>query len=49
MGARALKQMIASDPPDIAKVETIHEIEHACRPRTHVASSTASTDVRDAA
>jgi predicted phosphate transport protein (TIGR00153 family) len=29
-GARALKQMIASDPPDIAKVETIHEIEHAC-------------------
>jgi hypothetical protein len=29
-GARALKQMIASDPPDISKVELIKEIEHAC-------------------
>jgi uncharacterized protein len=29
-GARALKQMIAADPPDIAKGEAIHEIEHAC-------------------
>ena len=28
-GARALKVMIASDPPDIAKVEAIHEIEHS--------------------
>jgi hypothetical protein len=29
-GARALKQMIANDPPDISKVELIKEIEHAC-------------------
>ena len=29
-GARALKQMIATEPPDIAKGEEIHEIEHAC-------------------
>jgi len=28
-GARMLRQMIAVDPPDIAKVESIHEIEHA--------------------
>ena len=28
-GARMLRQMIASDPPDMAKVEDIHEIEHA--------------------
>jgi len=29
-GARALKQMIATDPPDLSKVEEIKEIEHAC-------------------
>src|SRR3989442_13443451 len=29
-GARALKQMIATDPPDVAKVEAIKEIEHTC-------------------
>src|SRR6187397_1605038 len=29
-GSRVLKQMIASDPPDISKVEVIKEIEHAC-------------------
>ena len=29
-GSRVLKQMIASDPPDITKVEVIKEIEHAC-------------------
>ena len=29
-GARVLKQMIASDPPDISKVEEIKEIEHTC-------------------
>src|SRR5581483_2245434 len=28
-GSRMLRQMVASDPPDIAKVESIHEIEHA--------------------
>src|ERR1041384_2909757 len=29
-GARVLRQMIATDPPDMAKVEEIKEIEHAC-------------------
>ena len=29
-GARVLKQMIATDPPDISKVEAIKEIEHSC-------------------
>jgi predicted phosphate transport protein (TIGR00153 family) len=29
-GARALRQMIASDPPDISKAEAIKDIEHAC-------------------
>src|SRR6187397_1004029 len=29
-GSRVLKQMIATDPPDISKVEVIKEIEHAC-------------------
>jgi uncharacterized protein len=29
-GARVLKQMIATDPPDSSKVETIKEIEHSC-------------------
>lgn len=30
LGARALKQMVATDPPDGSKVEAIKEIEHAC-------------------
>ena len=29
-GARLLKQMLASSPPDVAKVEEIKGIEHAC-------------------
>jgi predicted phosphate transport protein (TIGR00153 family) len=29
-GARLLKQMLASSPPDVAKVEEIKAIEHAC-------------------
>jgi uncharacterized protein len=29
-GTRALKQMIATDPPDMEKAERIKEIEHAC-------------------
>jgi serine/threonine protein kinase len=29
-GARLLKQMLASSPPDISKVEEIRGIEHAC-------------------
>jgi len=29
-GARVLRQMIATDPPDISKVEAIKDIEHAC-------------------
>ena len=29
-GARVLKQMIATDPPDMTKVEAIKEIEHTC-------------------
>src|ERR1044071_2215272 len=29
-GARTLKQMIATDPPDMSKVEAIKDIEHAC-------------------
>ncbi len=29
-GARALRQMIASDPPDMSKSEAIKDIEHAC-------------------
>jgi predicted phosphate transport protein (TIGR00153 family) len=28
-GARMLRQMIATDPPDVAKVENIHEVEHS--------------------
>jgi predicted phosphate transport protein (TIGR00153 family) len=30
LGAGMLKQMVATDPPDAAKVEAIKEIEHAC-------------------
>src|SRR2546423_10408790 len=33
-GARALKQMISSDPPDIRKAEEIKEIEPDCDPST---------------
>src|SRR5436190_18298654 len=29
-GARVLKQMIATDPPDVTKVELIKDIEHTC-------------------
>jgi predicted phosphate transport protein (TIGR00153 family) len=29
-GARVLKQMIATNPPDMSKVEAIKEIEHTC-------------------
>ncbi len=29
-GARLLKQMLAQSPPDVSKVETIKETEHAC-------------------
>ena len=29
-GARVLKQMIATDPPDMQKVEAIKDIEHSC-------------------
>src|SRR2546427_5343588 len=29
-GARVLKQMIATDPPDMEKVEAIKDIEHTC-------------------
>jgi predicted phosphate transport protein (TIGR00153 family) len=29
-GARELRQMIASDPPDMSKVEAIKDIEHSC-------------------
>jgi predicted phosphate transport protein (TIGR00153 family) len=29
-GSRMLRQMLATDPPDMAKVESIHEIEHTC-------------------
>ena len=29
-GARMLKQMLASDPPDMAKAEAIKDIEHVC-------------------
>ena len=33
-GARALRQMIATDPPDMQKVEAIKDIEHSCDERT---------------
>jgi predicted phosphate transport protein (TIGR00153 family) len=29
-GARALKQMLATDPPDMARADAIKEIEHTC-------------------
>ncbi len=34
VGARTLKQMVASDPPDMAKADVIKDIEHACDGRT---------------
>ena len=34
-GARCLKQMLASDPPDMSKADEIKELEHACDGRTH--------------
>ena len=33
-GSRLLKQMLASNPPDMAQVDAIKEIEHACDRRT---------------
>ena len=33
-GSRLLKQMLASDPPDMTQVDAIKEIEHACDHRT---------------
>ncbi|HZM61791.1 MAG TPA: DUF47 family protein [Vicinamibacterales bacterium] len=33
-GARALKQMMSEDPPDLGKADTIKDIEHACDGRT---------------
>jgi uncharacterized protein len=34
-GARTLKQMLAVDPPDMAKADVIKDLEHACDGRTH--------------
>ena len=34
VGARTLKQMVASNPPDMAKADAIKDIEHACDGRT---------------
>src|SRR4029434_3616708 len=34
VGARTLKQMVASNPPDLAKADAIKDIEHACDGRT---------------
>ena len=33
-GARALKQMMSDDPPDLSKADTIKDIEHSCDGRT---------------
>jgi uncharacterized protein len=33
-GARTLKQLLADDPPDLGKADTIKDIEHACDGRT---------------
>src|ERR1044071_9600105 len=33
-GARTLKQMIATDPPDMSRAEAIKDIEHDCDQRT---------------
>jgi uncharacterized protein len=34
VGARTLKQMVSSNPPDMAKADVIKDIEHACDGRT---------------
>jgi|SRR5688572_19549379 len=34
VGARTLKQMLASDPPDMAQAEAIKDIEHVCDGKT---------------
>jgi predicted phosphate transport protein (TIGR00153 family) len=34
IGARTLKQMIATDPPDMTRADAIKDIEHACDERT---------------
>jgi uncharacterized protein len=34
VGARTLKQMVASNPPDVTKADAIKDIEHACDGRT---------------
>jgi len=34
LGSRALKQMLATDPPDMGKAETIKDLEHSCDGRT---------------
>jgi predicted phosphate transport protein (TIGR00153 family) len=33
-GARLLKQMMSSDPPDVTKADAIKEVEHTCDQRT---------------
>ena len=33
-GARPLKQMLAVDPPDMAKADAIKDVEHICDGRT---------------
>ena len=33
-GSRLLKQMLASNPPDITQVDAIKEVEHECDRRT---------------
>jgi uncharacterized protein len=33
-GARVLKQMLSSEPPDMAKVDAIKDVEHNCDQRT---------------
>jgi uncharacterized protein len=34
VGARTLKQMLASDPPDVSKADVIKDIEHSCDGKT---------------
>ena len=34
VGARTLKQMVSSSPPDMTKADAIKDIEHACDGRT---------------
>jgi uncharacterized protein Yka (UPF0111/DUF47 family) len=34
-GAHALKEMLATDPPDMGKANAIKDLEHACDGRTH--------------